>query len=181
MVILKCFCSVIYSAGIISAAFLTPSTYITIKTFNMEKTTDYKPKGFNSITPYLIVENADKFIEFVKTAFKAEEKGMYKDPNTGRIMHSVVKIGDSFIEISDSTAEYPATQAALHLYVPDVDAVYKQAVEAGGTGKMEPRDQFYGDRESFVEDPFGNHWYISTHKKDVSEEEMKKMHEAANN
>ena len=88
-------------------------------------------------------------------------------------MHAVVKIGDSFIEISDGSEEYPASQAALHLYVPDVDAVYKKAIKAGGTGKMEPREQFYGDRESYVKDAFGNNWYISTHMKDVSEEELK--------
>src|SRR5687767_6176575 len=112
----------------------------------MAKATDYKPKDFHSITPYLMVDDADKFIEFVKNAFNAEEKGRYKDPKTGRIMHSV----------------------------------FRQAVNAGGTSKTEPRDQFYGDRESFVQDPFGNDWFISTRIKDVSEEELKE-HEVASN
>ena len=146
----------------------------------MAKATDYKPKDFHSITPYLMVDDADKFIEFVKNAFNAEEKGRYKDPKTGKIMHSVVRIGDSFIEISDSTPEYPAKKVSLHMYVPDVDAVFRQAVNAGGTSRTEPRDQFYGDRESFVQDPFGNDWFISTRIKDVSEEELKE-HEVASN
>jgi len=140
----------------------------------MEKSSNYKPKGFSSITPYITVEGADRFIDFLKNAFDAEELGRYESPEKKRIMHALLKIGDSFIELSDASQEFPAIQTALHLYVPDVDAVYQKAIKAGGIGKIEPKEQFYGDRESHLTDPFGNHWYIATHVgDDVSEEELK--------
>ena len=140
----------------------------------MEKSKSFKPKGYSSVTPYLTVEGADKCITFLKNAFDAQELSRYETPEKNHIMHAVVKIGDSIIEVSDASPEFPAVQTAVHLYVPDVDAVYKKAIKAGGVSKTEPKDQFYGDRESYVKDPFGNNWYIATHVKDVSEEELKK-------
>ena len=141
---------------------------------------NYKPKGFNSITPYITVDGAAKFIEFVKKAFGAEELHRYQPPDSDKIMHAVIKIEDTFIECSDGSAEFPPMPAALHFYVPDVDAVYEKAIKAGGIGKSEPKDQFYGDREAFVKDPCGNNWYLATHIKDITEEELK-MHEPASN
>jgi len=139
----------------------------------MKKANNYKFEGFHDITPYVTVNDADKFIEFVKNAFDAEEHGRYLVPDGSRIMHAVVKIGDSFIELSDGSEQFPAMPTALHLYVPDVDAVYQKALNAGATSKTGPKDQFYGDRECYVKDPFGNNWFIATHQKDVSEEDLK--------
>jgi len=141
----------------------------------MEKLSGFKPKGFSAITPYLTVDGAERFIDFAKRAFDAQELSVFRDDDK-RVLHAVLKIGDSFIEVSDSTREMPAIPNALHLYVSDVDAVYKKAVKAGATSKMEPKDQFYGDRESYVKDPFGNSWYIATHVKDVSEQELRLHH-----
>ena len=139
---------------------------------------DYKPEGFHSVTPYLTVQDAAKLLDFLKQAFGAEEIGRYPEPN-GRIAHACVKIGDSMIEMSDCTDEWPATPCSLHFYVPDVDAVYQRAVKAGGVSLREPADQFYGDRNAGVEDPEGNYWWIGTRVEDLSPAELKRRAEAA--
>lgn len=119
-------------------------------------------EGFHSITPYLIVKGAAQFIDFVKQAFGAEEKLRVPLPD-GRLMHAEVRIGDSMIECGDGGQEYPPRPTALHMYVPDADAVYRKALAAGATSTHEPVDQPYGDHEAGVKDAFGNHWYIATH------------------
>jgi uncharacterized glyoxalase superfamily protein PhnB len=136
------------------------------------------PDGYHTITPYLVVRGAAKTIDFLKKAFGAEyvfEPMMRSD---GKVMHAEVKIGDSRVMISDASDQHPPMQCMIHLYVPDVDAVYKRAVAAGGTSVMEPMDQFYGDRGGGVKDPGGNHWHIATHKEDVAPAELKKRAEA---
>jgi PhnB protein len=136
------------------------------------------PDGYHTVTPYLVVRGAAKTIEFAKKAFGAE---MVEQPVTrpdGTIMHAEFKIGDSRVMISDASEQHPPMQSMLHLYVPNVDAVYQRAVAAGGTSVMEPMDQFYGDRSGGVKDPAGNQWFIGTHKEDVSPQELKKRAEA---
>jgi PhnB protein len=96
----------------------------------------------------------------------------------GKIMHADLKIGDSHVMISEATDQHPAMQSMVHVYVPNVDAVYQRAVSAGGKSAMEPTDMFYGDRAGSVKDPSGTHWYISTHKEDVAMPELKKRAEA---
>jgi uncharacterized glyoxalase superfamily protein PhnB len=136
------------------------------------------PDGYHTVTPYLIARDAAKTIEFAKKAFGAEYAfEPMKSPN-GKIMHAELKIGDSHVMISDATEQHPAMPCMLHLYVPDVDAVHKRAVSAGGTALTEPADQFYGDRSGGVKDPSGNVWYIATHKEDVAPAELKKRAEA---
>ena len=120
-------------------------------------------EGFHSMTPYLIVEGAAKLIDFLKQAFGAEEKFRFPKPD-GSIMHGVVRIGDSVVELADANEQYPSQPTSLHLYVPDADAVYHRAIAAGGISTEEPVDQPYGDREAGVRDPGGNNWYIATHK-----------------
>jgi uncharacterized glyoxalase superfamily protein PhnB len=93
-------------------------------------------------------------------------------------MHADFKIGDSHVMIGEASDQHPAMPAMIHLYVPNVDAVYQRAVSAGGTSMMEPKDQFYGDRGGSVKDPSGNHWYIATHIEDVPMAELKKRAEA---
>ena len=121
------------------------------------------PEGFHSITPYLIVEGADRFLEFLKQAFGAEQKLRVPRPD-GRIMHAEVRIGDSPVELADANTQYPPRPTSIHLYVSDADAVYQRALQAGATSTHEPVDQPYGDREAGVKDAFGNYWYIATHK-----------------
>lgn len=127
------------------------------------------PEGLHSITPYLFVHNADQFVEFLKQAFSATEVFRMAQPD-GTIMHAQVRIGDSVLEISEANAEFEAAPVALHLYVDDVESVYAQAVRAGALPVMEPADMFYGDRESGVRDPFGNHWFVATHVEDLEDE-----------
>jgi len=134
---------------------------------------DYKPEGFHCVTPYLTVQGAAKLLDFLKQAFGAEEIGRYPEPN-GRIAHACVKIGDSMIEMSDCTDEWPATPCSLHFYVPDVDAVYQRAVKAGGVSLREPAEQFYGERSAGVRDVCGNNWFIGTRIEDLSREEVDK-------
>ena len=134
---------------------------------------DYKPEGFHSVTPYLTVNGAAKLLEFLKEAFGAEELGRHLGPD-GRIAHACTRIGDSFVELSDATEQWPATPCALHIYVPDVDAVYQRAVKAGGISLQAPTDQFYGERSGSVKDVCGNNWYIATQIEIVTKEEMEK-------
>lgn len=138
---------------------------------------DPKPEGYHTITPYLIVKRAAEFIEFTKQAFAAQEKERFPTPD-GKVMHAGVKIGDSIMMLSDSSAEFEPTRSSIHLYVDDVDATYKHALQAGGESLREPGDQFYGDRSAGIEDGFGNQWWLATHVEDVSPEEMQKRQAA---
>jgi PhnB protein len=89
-------------------------------------------------------------------------------------MHAELRIGDSIVMISDASERAKATSAMVHVYVPNVDAVYQKALKAGGTSVMEPADMFYGDRSGGVTDPAGNQWHIGTHVEDVSPAELQK-------
>lgn len=129
------------------------------------------PDGYHTVTPYLVVKDARQVMEFVKAAFDATERICMATPD-GKIMHAEVKIGDSIVMLAEAGGAHPPMPGMLHLYVPNVDALYQQAVRAGGKPIREPADQFYGDRSGGVVDASGNQWWISTHKEDVSEEEM---------
>jgi uncharacterized glyoxalase superfamily protein PhnB len=137
--------------------------------------------GYHTVTPYLVVRGADKAIDFYKKAFGAQEVVRMPAPDGQRLMHAEVKIGDSYVFLCDEFPEYGSgkspqalngTPVGLHLYVPDTDATFNQAVAAGATVKMPPADMFWGDRYSKVIDPFGHEWAISTHKEDLSPAEM---------
>jgi uncharacterized glyoxalase superfamily protein PhnB len=132
------------------------------------------PDGYHTITPYLVVDGADKVIRFIKEAFGAEALFDPMMRPDGKVMHAEFRIGNSVVMISDSSERAQATSAMLYLYVPDVDAVYQRAIKAGGASMMEPTNQFYGDRSGGVIDPAGNRWYIGTHVEDVSPAELKK-------
>jgi uncharacterized glyoxalase superfamily protein PhnB len=128
-------------------------------------TTTVKPvrEGFHTLTPYFVVEGASELMEFLQQAFDAEEILRVPKPD-GTLMHAEARIADSMVEMADATPQYAAMEAAVHLYVPDADAAYRRALEAGATSLYKPMDQEYGDREAGVRDPFGNNWYIGTHK-----------------
>jgi PhnB protein len=121
----------------------------------------------------LIADGAARVIEFLKQAFGAEQRFLMPLPD-GSIAHSEFTIGDSVIMVADATPEWPAVGCSVHLYVEDVDAVYKRALEAGATSKMAPEDRFYGDRAAAVQDPAGNLWSLATHVEDVSDEEVER-------
>lgn len=125
--------------------------------------TSHLPEGFRSVTPYLIIPRASNLIDFLVTAFGAEEKMRVPTPG-GSLMHAEVRIGDSIVELADGSEAYPTMPTALHLYVPDADDVYERAMKAGAKSLSEPGDREYGDREASIEDPSGNYWYIATHK-----------------
>jgi PhnB protein len=129
------------------------------------------PAGMRTVTPYLVVKDAKRIIEFAKKAFGASEKFKSEQPD-GKITHAEIRVGDSVVMLGEASAEWPARPAILNLYVEDVDAVYKRAVAAGGKSVREPATQFYGDRSAGVEDASGNQWWISTHVEDVSEAEI---------
>lgn len=137
------------------------------------------PEGYHSVTPYLVVQGAAQLIEFMKEALGAEETFRMPTPSGG-IGHAEVKIGDSMVMLGDASgAENPPMPAILHVYVEDVDARYKRALQAGATSVREPADQFYGDRSAGVKDKFGNQWWLATHVEDVPPEEMAKRAQAA--
>ncbi|MCC6155710.1 MAG: VOC family protein [Candidatus Hydrogenedentes bacterium] len=139
----------------------------------MAKAKSHIPDGFQAVVPYFHVDGAAKFLDFVKAAFDAEEtfRGLTPD---GKIMHSSAKIGGAVIEVSDATPQWGALPCAIHVYVPDTDATYRRALDAGATSLYEPADMFYGERSAGVTDPFGNKWYIATHTEDLPEEEIEK-------
>jgi len=132
------------------------------------------PEGYHTLTPYLVVDGAEKVIRFMKDAFGAQavfEPMMRPD---GKIMHAEFKVGDSVVMIADASERAKPTSTMLHVYVPNVDAVYQKALKAGATSEMEPADMFYGDRAGGVKDPAGNRWHIGTHIEDVAPAELKK-------
>jgi len=136
------------------------------------------PEGYHTVTPYLVVEGVPKLIDFMKQAFGAEEIFRSAMPD-GSIMHADVKIGDSHIMLGEACDQHKPMPSMIHLYVTDADVVYKQALAAGGTSVMEISDQFYGDRSGGVKDSSGNLWWISTHKEDLSADEIAKRSKAA--
>jgi len=144
------------------------------------------PDGYHTATPYLIIGGAGDAIEFYKKAFGAQELFRFPTPD-GKIGHAEIKIGDSPIMLAD---EYPdmgykgpqslgGSPVSIMIYVENVDTIFNQAVAAGATVKEAVTDKFYGDRLGTVTDPFGHVWHISTHKEDVSIEEMQKRAQAA--
>lgn len=118
------------------------------------------PEGFQHVTPYLSLDGAKKFIEFVKCAFDAKELRIVMDGE--RVVHAQVKIGDSILMVSDARNTSEAMPTGLYLYVDDTDAAYRRAMECGGASMLEPADMFYGDRNAGVKDPVGNIWWIAT-------------------
>ena len=143
------------------------------------------PTGYHTLTTYLTVRNGVKAIEYYKKVFGAIEECRMAMPNGG-LAHAELKIGDSHIMLADENLEWgnkgPETlggsPVGLALYVPDCDAVFAQAVAAGGTVTKPLENQFYGDRSGTITDPFGHVWTISTHIEDVAPEEMESRFQA---
>ena len=152
----------------------------------MSKKVRAVPEGYHSVTPYLVLRQASDAIEFYKKAFGAAEVFRMPGPG-GAIAHAEIRIGDSQIMMSEENAEMGAqspqalggSPASLFLYVEDVDAAYKQALDAGATATMPPQDMFWGDRYGKLVDPYGHEWSIATHVEDVTPEQMAERAQAA--
>ena len=137
------------------------------------------PEGYHTVTPYLIVRDAARAMDFYKRAFNATELVRMPGPG-GKIMHAEIKIGDSPIMFADECPEMKAlgpqtiggSSIFIILYVEDVDSLFAQATAAGAKVERPLENQFYGDRSATLIDPFGHRWTISTHIEDVSPEEM---------
>jgi PhnB protein len=144
------------------------------------------PDGYHTVTPYLAVDDAAQAIEYYTKAFGAKERVRMETPD-GKIGHAELEIGDSLVMLSDpfpqastrSPKELGGTSVSVFMYVENVDAVVKQAVDSGATVAMEVADQFWGDRFGSVTDPFGHLWSIATHVEDVPPEEMAERAKAA--
>lgn len=145
------------------------------------------PAGYHAITPHLIVKDANAAIAFYKKAFGAEELSRMPGPDGKSVMHAEMRIGDSCFMLNEefpehgvkSAAAYQGSPVTIHLYVDDVDVVFKRALSAGAKELMPLADQFWGDRYGKIVDPFGHHWSLATHIEDVPPEEMKMRAEAA--
>jgi len=139
------------------------------------------PDGYHSVTPYLILDDATRALEFYKKAFGAVELARFPAPG-GKIGHAEIKIGDSPIMLADEHPEMGQRSArtiggspiSLMVYVENVDALVAQALAAGAKLTRPVANQFYGDRTGGVEDPFGYFWYLATHIEDVPPDEMKR-------
>ena len=132
------------------------------------------PEGFHTITPYIRVADGDAALDLYEKALGAEVLGKLENPSGRGVMHATLQIGDSKLFLSDMMpADAPGVGAAsFYLYVPDVDAAHKRAVDAGLTELDAPADMFWGDRMSVVLDPDGHKWSFATHLRDVSADEM---------
>jgi PhnB protein len=152
----------------------------------------YIPKGYNSISPYLVVKGASQAIEYYKKVFGATEVFRMNQPD-GKVGHAELQIGDSRFMLSEenpkmgqghvSASSIGGSPVSLYLYIPDVDRVIEKAVDAGAKVVKPVQDQFYGDRSGFIQDPFGHLWGIATHIEDVApkdlEERAKRVMQAA--
>lgn len=129
------------------------------------------PDGYHTITPFLSVKEVPRLIEFLKAAFGATEL-MTVYHQSGSVMHAEVKIGDSIVMMGEAMEECSPSSGSFYLYVPDSDATYRAALDAGGESVMEPTDQFWGDRAAAIKDAAGNTWFVATHVEDVGAEEL---------
>jgi PhnB protein len=139
------------------------------------------PDDMHSVTPHLICAGAAEAIEFYKKAFGAVEAARLPGPG-GKLMHAMIRIGGSAVMLVDEMPEWGAlgpkslkgSPVTIHLYVEDADAFFARAVQAGAKVTMPLDDAFWGDRYGKLEDPFGHHWSVATHVRDVSSEDMQK-------
>ncbi|HET9325733.1 MAG TPA: VOC family protein [Candidatus Eisenbacteria bacterium] len=143
----------------------------------MSKAKNPIPEGAHTITPHLTVKNASQAMEYYKKALGATELNRMPGPD-GKIMHAAMKLGDSIFFLNDEMDEgFKAPRAGeapvvIHLYVPDCDKIYNQAVSAGATATMPLADMFWGDRYGVLTDPYGHTWAVATRKEDLTPKEM---------
>ena len=142
------------------------------------------PDGYQSVTPSLTFKDSQKALEFYKKSFGAKVLDFLPSPTGHGIMHATMQIGNSIIMMGDEMPQCKSAETlgsspiSLYIYVPDVDAVFKQAVASGAAVAMPVADMFWGDRAGSIKDPYGYSWMIATHKQDLSDDEIKKGAEA---
>jgi PhnB protein len=138
------------------------------------------PEGYHSVTPYLCVKNAGEALDWYGRALGAKEVMRFE--HGGKVGHAEIRIGDSVVMLSDewpegghlSAQSLGGTPVSLHIYVDDVDAAFRRAIDAGGAQERAVQDQFYGDRSGTLLDPFGHRWNLATHVEDVSQDELQR-------
>jgi PhnB protein len=133
----------------------------------MTNAAPYIRTGFRTVTPYLIVHQVTRVIDFMMDVFRAEElrRDLYPD---GTIMNVEMRLGDSIIELAEASTVWPAMPSGLHVYVPNTDETFQRAIAAGAQELYAPAEMPYGERSAGVKDPSGNHWYIATYHLDQS-------------
>ena len=139
------------------------------------------PEGMHTVTPHLVCAGAAEAIEFYKNAFNAVEVGRLPGPD-GKLAHAMIRINGSAVMLVDEFPDWGSfgpkalkgSPVTIHLYVEDVDAFVTRAVDAGAKITMPLEDMFWGDRYCRLEDPFGHHWSVATHVRDVSREEIQR-------
>jgi len=145
----------------------------------MNQAVNAVPEGYRTVTPHLICEGAAEALTFYQQAFGAVELGRMPGPG-GKIVHAEMRIGDSPIMLADDFPEYGSrgpralqgSAVTIHLYVEDADAMWNRALAAGATAIMPLADAFWGDRYGMLADPFGHHWSIATHQRDLTPEQI---------
>lgn len=148
----------------------------------MAKASHYIPLRAHGVTPYLVVDEGRKALDWYRDVFGAEIESVMDGPG-GAVMHAELRIGDAQVYLSQ---EFPGmagfvspktlggTTTSIHLYVPDVDRTHQAAVEHGAEEIAPPTDQFWGDRHSSILDPFGHRWSVATHVETLSHEELER-------
>lgn len=129
------------------------------------------PEEHQSVIPYPIIRGVTALVDFLKAAFDAEEIHQIKDSD-GSVMHAQVKVLGSSVMMGEAGTSFQPMPGSIYLYVDDVDAYYRRALDAGAESVMEPADQFYGDRSGGIKDPAGNIWWISSRIEQISTEEL---------
>jgi PhnB protein len=124
-------------------------------------TNSYKPENYPSVSPYLIVTNAGATVDFLTAVFGAVEVRRFSDPD-GRVMHAEVRLDDTVVMLGDCGEQWPAVESHVHVYVPDVDAVYERALQSGATSVRAPDRREDEDKRGGVKDPWGTTWWIAT-------------------
>lgn len=127
----------------------------------MTTTTPHKPTGYSTVSPYLVVDGASRTIDFLVLVFGATALRRFPDAS-GKLMHAEVRIGDTVVMLADGAPEWPPVPSYVHVYVPDVDATYRRALEAGGISVQEPVKKDDEDKRGGVRDPGGTTWWIAT-------------------
>ena len=121
----------------------------------------YKPQGYTTVSPYLIVGDARRTIEFLARVFDAIELRRFPDPS-GRLMHAEVRIEDTVLMLADGAEGWPPLPAHVHIYVPDVDATYRRALETCATSVQAPTKKDDADKRGGVKDAGGTTWWMAT-------------------
>jgi PhnB protein len=131
------------------------------------------PNGYHTLTPYLTVPDGEGMLRFLEDVFAAKLVERLNRPD-GTLKHAELQLGDSRIMVGQANEKFTPRPQTLYVYLPDVDAAFKRALDAGAKSLMEVADQFYGDRSGGFEDHAGNWWWVATHVEDVTPEEMQR-------